>query len=153
MNFLMILGGVTKNGRHNPVIARQLRTVLKASGIKRGKGDKQNLQLLYELAVWLLGQWREDAATPVCALRAFQDDTLFDILQRHGQIARDSAWWDSIPKHELRKLEKRLHQQWPTVERVALALEAPHKRMTSSRRKPRTAMQHMASWNAGAAKS
>ena len=149
----MVIGEPAKNGRHNPTILRQLRAVVAASGIKRGKGDKQNLQLLYELALWLIGRSREGGETPKRALRHFQDEQLWGILQRHGQIDHAATWWGDVTRHELAKLELRLYHQWPVVEQVALALEAPHKRMTSSRLKPRTAMQRMASQLMGTTKS
>ena len=145
VGFLMVVGEPAKDGRRNPKIFRQLRAVVAASGIKRGKGDKQNLQLLYELALWLIRCWRGGGETPKRALRHFHDERLFGILQRHGQIDPMATWWNDITEHEAAKLELRLYHQWPIAARVASTLEAHHKRMTSSRLKPRTAMQRMAS--------
>ena len=142
---LIVFTNPDKRGMPGPVPTRTIRAVLKATRIKSGKGNKPNLQLLYDLALWLIEQWRDGKATPKRALREYQDATLWRVLQRHKQIHSYPTYWDSLPAEDLGKLELRLYRHWPIVERVAKALEQPHKRMTNKRRKPANSMQHMVS--------
>jgi hypothetical protein len=131
---LVVIGDAAKGGRGNPDVTRRLRAAIKAAGVKRGKGAKKNLQLLYDLASWHCG--RKGARIPKRGLAKHMDDRLWGILQRHGLVSYDCLSFDDMPEHECGKLEKRLHHQWQVVGRIATALYAPAKRASDSQRKP-----------------
>lgn len=140
---LCVVMDAAREGRANPVVLRTLRTVA-ALTAARGRGNKRNPQMLYDLARWVItaGQTRRRALgnfivtrtdQPYDAAKQFISDQLFELLQRHGQIGQAVPYWGALAPGEVGKLEKRLRQQWPLVEEIAAALEAPERRMRAAK--------------------
>lgn len=150
---LVVVGNTSRRGGFNPVVTRTMNTVMRESGIQWGQKKRPNLQLYYNLAEWLLRQWRAGLQTPTRTLRLYQDDALLGILQQHGQIRADAVWWDSLTPSELDRLEKRLHHLWPSIVNIARAIDAPTRHATNSRRKPQTPMRQAVSLLIGARKT
>lgn len=150
---LVVVGNARLGTGFNPTVTRTMNIVMRESGIRRGQKKRPNLQLYYNLANWLLRLWRAGHETPTRALRLYQDDALWGILQQQGQIRADAVWWDSLSATELNRLEKRLHHNWPSIENLARAIDSPTRHATNSRRKPQTSMQQAVSLLIGARKT
>lgn len=123
------------SGRANPEVIRRLRAVVGAAGATRDQKKMPCFQLLYDLAIWHLGRGRH-ADIPARALKAHMDDRLWGILQRHGEVPFDACGLNDLTAAEKSRLEKRLHQKWPTVKRVADAISAPTLHASRFRHKP-----------------
>lgn len=118
--FLGWVGKPARSGRANPVAVREMHIVWRHV-VKAGRGNRSNPQLYFELARWCL----QVKKIPVRSLRGYYQNTqLFDILLRHGQLTSSTVWWDALSSHDKNLLEKRLHQLWPVVKLIVLALQA-----------------------------
>lgn len=114
---------VTARIRPYAVPTRELNAAVKAIGFEAGVGRKPNMRLLFDLARWgmTVGE------LPRKSLAKFREDLeLFDVLKLNGEIRqRDAFFLGDLSPAELLRLEKRLHHQWGSVQKIVDALIAP----------------------------
>lgn len=113
---LVVSGDPSKDGRRNPLVSKRLGI---ASRLFRGK---RNRQLLFDLAVWHSD--RKNKVIPKRGLSKHMDDSLWRILQHHGEVPLECFGLDNLNLTVRNKLEKRLHQHWPIVQKAAQAFNS-----------------------------
>lgn len=109
--------------RSSTVPTRQMRAAVAAIDFKPGVGRKPNIRMLFALARWAVKR----ESLPKKSLAKFIDDfELFEILRLNGEIDIAGAFFlGDLTLSELQRLEKRLHHQWPLVQKITDALRLP----------------------------